>query len=60
MADDFYGLNQTVRWIGIVEDNRDPSQLGRCKIRILGWYSDDKNLAPTETTRELQRLSQCS
>jgi len=48
MADDFYGLNQTVRWIGIVEDNRDPSQLGRCKIRILGWYSDDKNLAPTD------------
>lgn len=48
MADDFYGLNQTVRWIGVVEDNRDPSQLGRCKVRILGWYSDDKNLAPTD------------
>jgi hypothetical protein len=49
MNDDFYGLSQPVRWIGIVEDNRDPSQLGRCKVRILGWYSDDKNLAPTES-----------
>lgn len=48
MRDDFYGLNQTVRWIGYVEDNRDPSQLGRCKVRILGWYSDDENLAPTD------------
>jgi hypothetical protein len=48
MQDDFYGLNQQVRWIGFVEDNKDPSQLGRCKVRILGWYSDDKNLAPTD------------
>jgi hypothetical protein len=48
MNDDFYGLNQQVRWIGVVEDNKDPSQLGRCKVRILGWYSDDKNLAPTD------------
>jgi hypothetical protein len=47
--DDFYGLNQPVRWIGVVEDNKDPSQLGRCKIRILGWYSQDKNLAPTDS-----------
>jgi hypothetical protein len=48
IQDDFYGLNQPVRWIGVVEDNKDPSQLGRCKVRILGWYSDDKNLAPTD------------
>jgi hypothetical protein len=48
MQDDFYGLNQQVRWIGFVEDNKDPSQLGRCKVRILGWYSEDKNLAPTD------------
>jgi hypothetical protein len=48
MRDDFYGLSQSVRWIGVVEDNRDPSQLGRCKIRIVGWHSDDKNLAPTD------------
>ena len=47
MTDDFYGLSQQVRWIGVIEDNKDPSQLGRCKVRILGWYSDDKNLAPT-------------
>jgi hypothetical protein len=48
MTDDFYGLSQQVRWIGFVEDNRDPSQLGRCKVRILVWHSDDKNLAPTD------------
>ena len=49
IQDDFYGLNQPVRWIGVVEDNRDPSQLGRCKVRILGWYSDDTNLVPTDS-----------
>lgn len=48
MRDEFYGKNYPVRWVGVIEDNRDPSQLGRCKIRIIGWYSDDKNLVPTE------------
>jgi hypothetical protein len=48
MREEFYGKNYPVRWVGVIEDNRDPSQLGRCKIRIIGWYSDDKNLVPTE------------
>lgn len=35
---DFYG--DTTRWfIGIVEDNNDPEQLGRVRVRIFGLHS---------------------
>lgn len=35
-------------WIGIVEDRMDPEQMGRCRVRIYGYHSDDKNEIPTE------------
>ena len=28
-------------WIGVVEDRIDPAQLGRCKVRIIGYHTDD-------------------
>jgi hypothetical protein len=34
-------------WQGVVEDRHDPLYLGRCKVRVLGWHSDDKNDQPT-------------
>lgn len=33
-------------WIGVVEDRVDPKQLGRCKVRIIGYHSEDVNLLP--------------
>lgn len=35
-------------WIGVVEDRDDPEKLGRVKIRIYGYHSDNKTLLPTE------------
>ena len=43
----FMGKDGFVWWQGVVEDRHDPLFLGRCKIRILGWHSEDKNDQPT-------------
>ena len=32
---------------GIVEDRQDPLKLGRVRVRMLGYHSDDKALIPT-------------
>lgn len=35
-------------WTGVVEDRQDPLQLGRCKVRIVGYHDSDKNNLPTD------------
>lgn len=35
-------------FIGVVEDRDDPEQLGRVKVRVFGYHSDDKALLPTD------------
>ncbi len=37
-----------VWWQGVVEDRMDPLKIGRCRVRILGFHTEDKNLIPTE------------
>lgn len=37
---DFFGKDGMQWWIGEVEDNQDPLQINRVKVRILGWYTD--------------------
>ena len=39
---DFAGRDGFAWWIGEVEDHMDPSQLGRVKVRIVGWYTGTK------------------
>ncbi len=39
---DFAGRDGFNWWVGEVEDNQDPSQLGRVRVRILGWYTSNK------------------
>ncbi len=42
-------MNPTfIWWKGKVEDRIDPLKLGRCKVRILGYHTDDKSEIPTE------------
>jgi len=35
-------------WFGVCEDNKDPAQQGRLRIRIHGAHTEDKSLIPTE------------
>jgi len=34
-------------WIGIVEDRADPKMLGRCRVRIIGYHTEDVLELPT-------------
>jgi len=45
---DFAGKAGFIWWIGIVEDRQDPLKLGRCRVRCVGWHSENKMYLPTE------------
>jgi len=42
------GLDGFVWWMGVVERRDDPLMLGRLKVRIFGWHTDDLNRIPTD------------
>jgi len=44
----FMGKGGFVWWQGVVEDRHDPLYLGRCRVRVLGWHSEDKSEQPTD------------
>jgi len=35
-------------WFGVVEDRNDPLRLGRCRVRIIGYHTEDIEVLPTE------------
>ena len=41
------GHDDFVWWIGVVEDNVDPLNVGRCKVRIFGSHTDNLQEIPT-------------
>ena len=45
----FAGKNGFIWWIGIVEAINDPLKLGRCRVRCVGWHTDNKALLPTDS-----------
>ena len=45
----FMGKEGFIWWQGVVEDRHDPLYLGRCKVRILGWNTEEKVHQPTDT-----------
>jgi hypothetical protein len=42
-----YSKEGLIWWVGVVEDRYDPLQLGRCKIRIFGYHTQDQNVLDT-------------
>jgi hypothetical protein len=44
---DFAGKGGFVWWTGVVEDRQDPLKLGRCRVRCVGWHSENKAHLPT-------------
>jgi hypothetical protein len=45
----FAGLNGFIWWVGELEDRIDPLGLGRCKVRIFGWHTDNLAQLPTDS-----------
>lgn len=37
-----------MNWQGVVEDRKDPLKLGRCRVRIFGVHTENKQLLPTD------------
>ncbi len=49
MQGDFAGRNNFVWFTGVVENRQeDPLKMGRVKVRIIGWHSENKEDCPTE------------
>jgi len=44
-----YVTKSTNIWTGVVEDTKDPLNLGRCKVRVFGVHSDNLREVPTST-----------
>lgn len=36
-----------VKWVGVIEDVKDPLAVGRAKVRIIGWHVEDKTQLST-------------
>ena len=43
----FFGKDGFFWFIGVVEDRRDPKKLGRCRVRVLGAHTENKQYIPT-------------
>ncbi len=43
----YMGLDGFAWFVGVVEDRNDPEQLGRVRVRCLGWHTEDLTTMPT-------------
>lgn len=43
-----FSMGDYIQWIGVVEDRMDPKKLGRLRVRMVGYHTDDKSLIPSE------------
>lgn len=43
-----FSFGEFVWWIGVAEDRMDPEKLGRIRVRVFGYHTDDKGDIPTE------------
>jgi len=48
MIDNYMGKDGFIWFMGVVEDRHDPMKLGRCRVRCLGFHTQDKVAIPTE------------
>lgn len=48
MTEENWFGTEMIWWKGVVEARKDPLFLGRCKVRIFGWHTQDKTQMPTE------------
>jgi hypothetical protein len=43
-------------YTGVIEDVNDPMKIGRCRVRVFGIHTDDKNLIPVNDLPWAQTL----
>jgi hypothetical protein len=48
MDTSFFGKDGFIWWKGVIEDRKDPIFLGRLRVRIFGWHTEDRMELPTE------------
>ena len=48
MKSNFMGFDGFIWFMGVVEDNNDPEQMGRVRVRCIGIHTEDKEVLPTE------------
>ena len=48
ISNGFLGYDRFVWFQGVVEDRMDPQKLGRLRVRILGYHTEDKTKIPTK------------
>lgn len=48
MESTFLGKDGFIWWKGVIEDRKDPLFLGRAKVRIFGWHTEDILEMPTQ------------
>lgn len=41
------GLDGFIWFMGVIEDTKDPLGVGRAKVRIIGWHTEDKTKLST-------------
>ena len=44
----YTGKDPFIFWFGVIEDRMDPLELGRCRVRVLGFHPDNRKDFPTE------------
>ncbi len=44
-----FSFGQFVWWVGVVEDRMDPEKLGRVRVRVFGFHSEDTGELSTES-----------
>jgi hypothetical protein len=44
----WFGIDKTIFGMGVVESRNDPSKMGRVKVRVLGFHTEDKLKIPTD------------
>lgn len=45
---EFLGITDFIWWIGRVESNEDPAEIGRVKVRVFGFHNQDTSKVPTD------------
>ena len=44
----FIGMSGFIWWVGVIEQRVDPLAMGRCKVRIFGWHTENTSLLPSD------------